>query len=163
MNMRPMPADPAELRQAYASFPSGVTALCGCVDGKPTGMAVSSFTSVSLEPPLVSVYVQKNSKTWLQLRGLPRLGISVMAEDQGPVCRLLAGPGDRFQGIAWNRTLEGAVFVDGATAWFDCSIYQEIEAGDHIIVLLQIEAIRSDRSRQPLVFHHSQMRRLASV
>ncbi|WP_262106402.1 flavin reductase family protein [Arthrobacter sp. Marseille-P9274] len=158
-----MPTDPLELRSTYSCFPSGVVALCGDKGGRPTGMSVSSFTTVSLEPALVSVSVQKTSTTWPQLRQLPRLGISVLAEDQGTVCRALAGRGDRFQNIGWRQTTEGAIFIDGAAATFDCSIVQEIEAGDHVIVLLEVEAMGADRSRQPLVFHHSDLRRLTAA
>src|SRR5918997_4998820 len=75
-------ADPQELRRAYGCFPSGVTAICTLVDGAPDGMAASSFTSVSLDPPLVSVCVQNTSTTWPRLRHLPRLGVSVLAESQ---------------------------------------------------------------------------------
>jgi flavin reductase (DIM6/NTAB) family NADH-FMN oxidoreductase RutF len=158
-----IPTDPLELRSTYSCFPSGVVALCGEDGGTPSGMSVSSFTTISLEPALVSVSVQKTSMTWPQLRRLPRLGISVLAEDQGAVCRALAGRGDRFQNIEWRQTTEGAIFIDGAAATFECSIVQEIEAGDHVIVLLGVEAMGADRSRQPLVFHHSDLRRLTAA
>ncbi|CAM5424568.1 flavin reductase family protein [Streptomyces pratens] len=162
MNLRPLSADPTELRHAFACFPSGVVAVCGCIEDEPAGMAVSSFTSVSLDPALVSVCVQKTSSTWPFLRDLPRLGISIFAEDQATACRALAGRGDRFRDVGWKRTVEGAIFIDGAAAVFDCSVYQEIDAGDHVIVLLKIEALRADRARLPLVFHHSEMGRLAN-
>jgi flavin reductase (DIM6/NTAB) family NADH-FMN oxidoreductase RutF len=163
MNTLTTATDPLELRSTYSCFPSGVVALCGTNGGIPAGMSVSSFTTISLEPALVSVSVQKTSTTWPHLRRLPRLGISVLAEDQGAICRALAGRGDRFQNIDWRQTAEGAIFVEGATAGFDCSIVQEIEAGDHLIVLLEVQAMWADRSRQPLVFHHSEMRQLTGV
>jgi flavin reductase (DIM6/NTAB) family NADH-FMN oxidoreductase RutF len=163
MNTLTVPIDPLELRSTYSCFPSGVIALCGDDGGTPAGMSISSFTTISLEPALVAVSVQKTSTTWPQLRRLPRLGISVLAEDQGAVCRALAGRGDRFQHIDWRQTMEGAIFVEGAAAGFDCSTVQEIEAGDHLIVLLEVEAMWADRSRQPLVFHHSDLRRLTAA
>jgi flavin reductase (DIM6/NTAB) family NADH-FMN oxidoreductase RutF len=162
MNLRPLPADPVELRHAYACFPSGVTALCALDGGRPAGIAASSFTPVSIDPPLVSVCVRKTSATWPRLRQMPRLGVSVLSEKQDEVCRALAGKGDRFRHVEWQQTDEGAVLVDGASAWFDCSIYKEIEAGDHFLVLLEVRAMQADRQRQPLVFHHSRLRRLSS-
>jgi flavin reductase (DIM6/NTAB) family NADH-FMN oxidoreductase RutF len=75
----------------------------------------------------------------------------------------LAGRGDRFQNIDWRQTTEGAIFIEGAAATFDCSISREIEAGDHVIVLLEVEAMAADRSRQPLVFHHSDLRRVTAA
>ncbi|WP_254072986.1 flavin reductase family protein [Rhodococcus rhodochrous] len=163
MNLRPLAEDPSELRHAFASFPSGVVAVCGCVADEPVGMAVSSFTSVSLTPPLVSICVQKTSSTWPQLQKLPRLGISVLAEDQADACRTLAGKGDRFRDVDWERTVDGALFIGGSSALFDCSIYAKVDAGDHMIILLKIEALRTARTRPPLVFHHSEMRRVGSL
>jgi flavin reductase (DIM6/NTAB) family NADH-FMN oxidoreductase RutF len=67
------------LREAYGTFPSGVTALCAMIDGAPTGMTASSFTSVSMDPPLVSICVANTSATWTRLRPSARLGVSVLA------------------------------------------------------------------------------------
>jgi flavin reductase (DIM6/NTAB) family NADH-FMN oxidoreductase RutF len=160
VNLRLVPADPVELRAAYACFPSGVAALCALDSGQPVGIAASSFTPVSIDPPLVSVCVQKTSTTWPRLRRMLRLGVSVLADHQDEICRALAGKGDRFRQVEWQQTGQGTVLVNDATAWFDCSIYREIEAGDHLLVLLEVHAMLADRQRQPLVFHHSRLRRL---
>jgi flavin reductase (DIM6/NTAB) family NADH-FMN oxidoreductase RutF len=159
--LRPLPADAVELRDAYACFPTGITALCALGRSGPVGIAASSFTSVSIDPPLVSVCVQATSTTWPHLRQVPRLGVSILAEHQEEICRALAGKGDRFRQVEWQQTDHGAVLVNDASAWFDCSIYQETEAGDHRLVLLEVHAMLADRQRQPLVFHHSKLRRLA--
>lgn len=160
VNLRVVPADPVELRAAYACFPSGVAALCALDGGQPVGLAASSFTPVSIDPPLVSVCSQKTSTTWPRLRQMLRLGVSVLADHQDEICRALAGKGDRFRQVEWQQTGQGTVLVNDATAWFDCSIYREIEAGDHLLVLLEVHAMLADRQRQPLVFHHSRLRRL---
>ena len=64
MELRDCPVDGTELRRAFGCFPSGVTAVCAIIDGEPVGMAASSFTSVSIDPPLASICVQKSSTTW---------------------------------------------------------------------------------------------------
>jgi flavin reductase (DIM6/NTAB) family NADH-FMN oxidoreductase RutF len=157
-------ADSALLRQAFGCFPSGVTAVCAMVDDEPIGMAASSFTSVSLEPALVSVCFQSSSGTWLRLRELSRLGISVLAQGQDEICMSLARKSpDRFAGIAWDRTPEGSVFVHGATAWLECSVYGELPAGDHALALLEIHGLHARPSAAPLVFHGSAFRRLAAI
>src|SRR5260221_1292831 len=93
-------ANSRELRNAYGCFPSGVTAICAIVGGQPVGMAASSFTSVSLEPPLVSVCVQSSSRTWAVLKASKRVGVSVLGQTHGEVCRQLAAKtGDRFAGV----------------------------------------------------------------
>lgn len=151
----------AELRRAFSCFPSGVTALCALVDGLPVGMAASSFTSVSIEPPLVSVCVARSSATWKVLRTAERLGVSVLSEDHAAASRQLAASGvDRFAGLDWRGTADGAVFVGGSAALIDCSLASEVDAGDHLLALLRIHAVSSDPTVTPLVFHGSGFRRL---
>lgn len=92
-----------QLRRAFGCFPSGVTAVCALVDGEPVGMAASSFTSVSVSPPLVSVCIQNISSTWPKLRRRPRLGLSVLAEGHDAACaRLASKDGDRFADVGWE-------------------------------------------------------------
>ncbi|MEV1291978.1 flavin reductase family protein [Pseudonocardia sp. NPDC049635] len=153
-----------QLRQAFGCFPSGVTAVCAEVDGVPVGLAASSFTSVSMEPPLVSVCMQHSSTTWPKLRGLPRLGLSVLAEGQDDACaRLASKTGDRFAGTGVTVAPDGALFIDGATLWLDCTVHAEVPSGDHDIVLLNVHGIRADPATPPLVFHGSRYRRLAAI
>jgi flavin reductase (DIM6/NTAB) family NADH-FMN oxidoreductase RutF len=154
--------DQALLRQAFGCFPSGVTAFCGLLDGVPEGMAASSFTSVSLDPALVSVCVANTSNTWPKLAGLDRLGLSVLAGDHGPVARALAAKtGDRFDGVEWTASDSGALFVHGATLWLECAPFKRVEAGDHEIVVLQIVSLAMYPDVAPMVFHCSNFRELA--
>ncbi|KKC05649.1 flavin reductase family protein [Mycobacterium nebraskense] len=156
--------DGTEVRRVFGCFPSGVIAVCAMVDGEPVGMAASSFTTVSLMPPLVSICVQHNSATWPRLRRCPALGVSVLAEDHTEACRSLSRKhGDRFAGVHCVQRPSGGVFVDGASAWLDCSLNAEIPAGDHVIVLLGISALRANPDTLPLVFHRSQFHRLAAT
>jgi flavin reductase (DIM6/NTAB) family NADH-FMN oxidoreductase RutF len=159
-----LPPDGDQLRHAFACFPSGVVAMCAMAEGTPTGMAMSSFTSVSLDPPLVSVCMQDTSATWPRLRRCPRIGLSVLAEGHDDVCHALARKGaDRFADIEWTAMPNGSVFVHGASAWFDCSLHQEFPAGDHALALLQLHALWSEPDISPLVFHGSRFRRLAAT
>ena len=156
--------DPAALRQAFGVFPSGVVAVAAVIDtgaeGVPVGLAASSFTSVSLDPPLVSFSVAKTSKTWPQLRQAAHLGISVLAEHQDRVCRALAGPvEDRFTDLAISVTDGGAILLDEGLAHFECTIYREVDAGDHLLVLLRLHSV-GHIAGQPLVFHRSAFARL---
>ncbi|MYR06627.1 flavin reductase [Gordonia sp. SID5947] len=159
-------ADTEVLKRAYSCFPSGVVAVaCRVVgaDGVPelVGMAASAFTTVSLDPPLVSLCVQNSSTTWPRLREAPAIGVSVFARDQSDLCRQLAGPAHtRFAGITPSGTDDGAVFIPDAAASLSCSLHNEIPAGDHTLVLLRIDALRYDAGVEPLVFHASTFRSL---
>jgi flavin reductase (DIM6/NTAB) family NADH-FMN oxidoreductase RutF len=154
--------DQSLLRQAFGCFPSGVTAFCGLLDGVAEGMAASSFTSVSLDPALVSVCVANTSTTWPKLAKLDRLGLSVLAGDHAPIARALASKtGDRFDGVDWTATESGAVFVHGATLWLECAPFKRVAAGDHEIVVLQIVALAMYPDVPPMVFHRSNFHELA--
>lgn len=155
--------DPTLLRAAFGTFPTGVVAVAAEVERRLIGLAASSFTSVSLDPPLVSVSVAKASKTWPALRRAARLGLTVLADHHGEVCRQLAGPVERrFDGVAISATTAGAVTLDDGLARFDCSIYREVEAGDHVVVLLQLHAVDHADTSPPLIFHRSGFGRLAA-
>jgi flavin reductase (DIM6/NTAB) family NADH-FMN oxidoreductase RutF len=154
--------EPTLLRQAFGIFPTGVVAVAAEVDGTLVGLAASSFTSVSIDPPLVSFSIARTSKTWPDLRRSSHLGVTVLADHQHAVCRQLAGePVDRFNGVPVRVSDDGAVTLDEGLARFDCTIYSEVEAGDHIVVLLRLHAVDQTDTSSPLVFHRSAFGRLA--
>jgi len=155
--------DTGRLRRVFAAHLSGVTALAALVDGRPRGLLASTFTAVSLEPALVSICVAHSSTTWPALREAPRLGLSVLAAGQEYAGRALSGPAsDRFDAVNWRGSPDGAVFVDGASAWFDTTPADTFRAGDHDIVVLTVRDLDVDESAQPLVYHGSAFRELAS-
>lgn len=155
--------DSGTLRRVLGAFPTGVTALAALVEETPVGMAANSFTSVSLDPPLVSVCVATNSRTWPRLRSATRLGVSVLGHEQETASRNLASrdAADRFAGLRWRTNEDGAVFLEGASAWLECSAEREIRAGDHDIVLLRVHRLGTEPAIPPLIFHGSRYRRLA--
>jgi flavin reductase (DIM6/NTAB) family NADH-FMN oxidoreductase RutF len=149
------------LRDAFGTFPSGVVAVAGRVGGQLVGIAASSFTSISLDPALVSFSIAKASNTWPVLREAGQVGVSVLADHHDTLCRQLAGPAEkRFDGLVLRTSPDGAVLLDEAVATFTCSLQQEVDAGDHLIVLLQVHAAEADSERSPLVFHRSGFQRL---
>ena len=156
-------ADTADLKSAFACFPSGVAAVCARLDSGPVGMLVSSFTSVSLQPALASISVMESSRTWARLRRARRLGISFLAHDQHHVCtQFTSQPLDRFAGLDIAQTTDGAVLLPDATAWLDCSVHDQVPAGDHVIVLLRIHALHGRPAASPLVFHGSEFHQLSA-
>lgn len=160
-NLEPVTGDVGALRRVFGCFPSGVAAVCALTDDGPAGMAASSFTTVSMDPPLVSVCIQNTSTTWPVLRDRPRLGVSVLAQDHEDVGKQLASKhGDRFAEVEWEATTDGGVLVGGSTAWLECSVHAEVPAGDHLIALLEIHGMTANPDTAPLVFHASTFRRL---
>jgi flavin reductase (DIM6/NTAB) family NADH-FMN oxidoreductase RutF len=155
--------DPRRLREVFGIFPSGVVAVAALVGGAPVGLAASSFTSVSLDPPLVSFSIANASKTWPDLRRASHVGVTILADHHSAVARQLAGAVERrFDGLSITATDDGAVILDDGLAHFDTTIYREVLAGDHTIVLLQLHAARhgGHAESSPLVFHRSRFGRL---
>lgn len=152
------------LRRAFSMFPTGVVAMCGMDGAAPVGMAVNSFSSVSLDPPLVSVCVARQSATWPRLNRLPRIGLSVLGADQERLSRQLSSRhGDRFQGVELEGTPSSALFVKGAALWLDCTVADRLEGGDHEIILLEVKHTELFPHIQPLVFHQSQYLALSNA
>jgi flavin reductase (DIM6/NTAB) family NADH-FMN oxidoreductase RutF len=156
-SMLPAEANSAQVRAVFDGFPAAVGALCALVDGIPQGLVATSMTvGVSYDPPMVLFSIRNASSTWPALRRAARIGISVLGEAQGPLCRQLASKAaDRFAGIDATGTPDGALFIPGAVSWLDCSIVNEVPAGDHTVVLLQVHAVGHATEASPLVFHRS--------
>jgi flavin reductase (DIM6/NTAB) family NADH-FMN oxidoreductase RutF len=116
---------------------------------------------VSLDPPLVSICVMRGSRRWSRLRTAPRLGLSFLGRGHQDLCRALASSDvDGFSGLDLTCTAEGAVLLPDATAWLDCTVYGEMEAGDHVIVLLRVQRLAARPSLSPLIFHSSRFHQL---
>lgn len=151
------------LREVFGAVPTSVVAVCAMIDGAPGGMVFSTFTAVSMHPPLVSVCVGNSSGTWPLLRRAPRLGVSVLGAWHTTVSTQLAGPyADRFTGLGLRLCDGGGILLDDAAAWLECSLRAEIPAGDHRVALLDIHALGADRATAPLVYRHSRCAPLAA-
>jgi 3-hydroxy-9,10-secoandrosta-1,3,5(10)-triene-9,17-dione monooxygenase reductase component len=146
--------DSARYRQVLGHFPTGVTVVTAMEAGDPTGLAVGSFTSVSLEPPLVAFLPARGSKSWPRIESAGRFCVNILADDQEHVARIFATSGtDKFRGLGWRASSNGAPLLQDVLAWIDCDIEQVHEAGDHFIVLGHVTDLGVERERVgPLVF-----------
>lgn len=154
---------PQAMRSATSAFPTGVVLLAAKVDGLPVGLLANSFTSVSLDPPLVSINIARTSTTWPLLRKAEHWGISILAEEQETVFRQLAGKAaERFSGLDWTSGTDGSLVLGGASATFIVRPEAQFDAGDHIIALMQVLGLDRSPERRPLAFHGSQTARLAA-
>jgi flavin reductase (DIM6/NTAB) family NADH-FMN oxidoreductase RutF len=148
------PFDGRRFRDVLGHFPTGVT-IVTAIDpaGKPTGFAVGSFTSVSLDPPLVAFLPARSSTTFPKVREAASFCVNVLGSDQEEVCRLFATRGaDKFSRLGWTPAPSGAPILDGASAWLDCTIETVHEAGDHLIVVGRVHELDVVHPGPPLVF-----------
>jgi flavin reductase (DIM6/NTAB) family NADH-FMN oxidoreductase RutF len=146
--------DGQRFRQVLGSYPTGVTVVTAIAeDGSPAGMAVGSFTSVSLDPPLIAFLPDKSSTSFPKIRTAASFCVNVLAADQEDICRAFATRGgDKFAGVKWSATESGAPRIDGVSAWIDCDFQSIQETGDHYLVLGRVRDLDSHGERLPLVF-----------
>ena len=151
------------MRCVTGAFPTGVSLVAAIVDGHPVGLVANSFTSVSLEPPLVSVNVALTSTTWPALRHATQWGISILSADHVDAVRMLSRPSaERFNDIDWYATANGAVLLKGSSATFEVSLRTEVDAGDHLLALLQVHGLHRDMDASPVVFYGSRLHQLVT-
>ena len=141
------------LRQALGSFPTGVTVV-SCLDKNknPLGFTANSFTSVSLDPQLISICIDKESFNIDSFSITKHFAVSVLSEDQQSISTTFATPNeDRFQNVEWRTEDTGSPIIENAVAWFDCNTRQVIDAGDHLIIIGEIIAFDSS-PKTPLMY-----------
>lgn len=145
--------DPRVFRDVLGHYPTGVVAVTATIEGEPVGMVVGTFSSVSLEPPLVSFMPMTTSATYAKLRGADAVCISVFAHDQIQACRTLASKDpEKFGKVAWSLSPYGAPQIEDAVTHIHGRITGEIEVGDHYITLVAVDALAVARPITPLLF-----------
>ncbi|MEU9111485.1 flavin reductase family protein [Streptomyces sp. NPDC048483] len=149
--------DDAAMRDALSSFCTGVAVITvRRPDGRPAGMAVQSFASVSLDPPLVCFCPAKTSTTWPKISAAGRFAVNLLAADQQELCRRFAVTGgDKFTGVDWRAGLNGAPLLTTAPATIECDLVDTLPGGDHVIALGRVTALTpADRVRDadPLLY-----------
>ena len=145
--------DSGLFRNVLGHFPTGVTAVTAVNDERPVGMAIGSFTSVSLEPPLVAFLPGKESGSWAEIRDSGSFCVNIMGQDQMEVCGVMASRSDdKFANVAWSPGPSGSPVITGSIAYIDCEIEAIHDGGDHDIVVGRVIELEILESKPPLVF-----------
>lgn len=148
--------DPALFRRVMGHYPTGVTVVASLEGDQPVGLAIGSFFSVSLDPPLVGFCVARTSGSWPRIEATGRFGITVLAEDQHEVSGKFASKvADKFEGEVWHPApITGSPLIEGGLEHIDCTLHEVFDGGDHVIVLgrvVHLEVHRDDVG--PLLFY----------
>ena len=148
------PLDPAEFRRVLGSFATGVTVITA-PGTPPAGFACQSFSSLSLDPPLVAFMVGRTSGTWPRIAQAGVFCVNVLSAEQGELCRAFAVSGaDKFAGVSHDPApVSGSPRLAGTLAWIDCTIHAVHTGGDHLIVVGRVEALGTGEGERPLLFH----------
>ncbi|WP_440995815.1 flavin reductase family protein [Arhodomonas sp. SL1] len=155
------PFDPRALRNALGGFATGVTVVTTrAPDGTPVGLTVNSFSSVSLEPPLILWSLMRDSPSRAAFLAASHFAVNVLAVEQEALCRRFATPRpDKFEGVQWWAGAGGAPVLAGCVARFQCRRSLRHDGGDHDILLGRVEAFDHDPMVEPLVFVAGDFRR----
>ncbi len=155
-------SDARTLRDAMGCFATGVTIITAHgADGKPIGLTANSFTSVSLDPPLLLVCIANNAGSAEVLRAVHSFAVNVLQIGQQPVSNLFAGKGeDRFAGTRWEVGEYGAPILPSSLGIFECKRHTLHEAGDHFLLVGQVEKASFEPRRDPLLYFRGKYRRL---
>jgi flavin reductase (DIM6/NTAB) family NADH-FMN oxidoreductase RutF len=154
VSAKPASFDGAKFRQVLGHFPTGVTVVTAMHDGGPVGLAVGSFASLSLDPPLVLFCPGSQSSSWPKIREAGVFCVNILGADQEHVCRVFATKEpDKFTTVGWSPTVAtGSPRIHDVLAWIDCEVEQIIPGGDHDIVVGRVRDLDSSDTHGPLVF-----------
>lgn len=152
--------DAKQFRNVLGHFPTGVTIVTGLSGDAPSGFTIGSFTSVSLEPPLVGFLPMTNSDTWKAIAPSERFCVNVLSKFQADLCWKFAKTGnehERFVDVDWRPGPTGSPIIERAVAWIDCEVEHVYEMGDHFFVLGRVVALEADADHDgqdphPLLF-----------
>ncbi len=146
-------------RTVMSCFPTGVTVVAARdAEGRPLGLTVNSFTSVSLEPPLVLVCINRGANSHDPLLAAAGFTVSILSASQSDIAsRFAAAPSEgRFDDVEWSPAPSGNPVLAGSAAWLDCVVHEVVTAGDHTIVLGR--AVAADWTEEPaLLFHRGKL------
>jgi flavin reductase (DIM6/NTAB) family NADH-FMN oxidoreductase RutF len=153
-----------QLRAAMRAWTSGVTVVTAMYNGEQHGMTVSSFTSISLAPPMIIVSLQTASRTHDMVTKANAFGVTILAAAQQELAERFADQQssmeERLDGFATETLVTGAPLIRGGLAYMDCRVRQSISAGMNTLFLAEVVAVRADDHDEPLVYHDRAYRRL---
>ncbi len=169
--MKPMNADTKtaaeraeELRSAMRAWTSGVAVITAVHNGERHGMTVSSFTSISLDPPTIVVSLQTVSRTHDVVAKAGSFGVTILAASQQELSERFANRkstmGERLDGLELDTLMTGAPFLKGGLAYLDCRVMQSIPCGMNTLFIAEVVAVRGDDHDAPLVYHDRGYHRL---
>ncbi|WP_226944546.1 flavin reductase family protein [Pseudomonas sp. FME51] len=146
--------DPSQFRKVLGHYPTGVCAITAVEpDGNVAGMVVGSFTSVSLDPPLVAFLPDRNSTSWPKIARAGKFCVNVLSDQQLEVCKRLASKAEnKFEGLDYYFSKNGSPIIKNVVAWIDCDLERVDEAGDHYIVLGAVRDLQIESESKSLLF-----------
>jgi flavin reductase (DIM6/NTAB) family NADH-FMN oxidoreductase RutF len=153
-----MTLDPEKLRTAMRAWSAGVTLVTAVHESNVSGATVNSFTSISLEPALITISLQKSARTHSLILKSSAFGLTILSAEQSKLSDLFAGKmteiKDRFAGLQTRTLATGSPLLVGGLAWLDCRVVQTFDAGMNTLFIAEVLAAQDINDGQPLVYHN---------
>lgn len=153
-----------DFRSTLGRFATGVTVVTALTaDGRPIGVTISSFNSVSLDPPLILWSLSLSSPNLEAFRNASHYSVNILSADQQHLSnRFASSSNDRFADIATSPGLSDVPLIEGCCAWFECTNEAHYPGGDHLIFVGQVERFSQGKTESPLIFHNGRYRQLVA-
>jgi len=153
-----MTLDPEKLRAAMRAWSAGVTVVAAVHEGNKHGMTVNSFTSISLDPALITISLQQSTRTHELVSKSRAFGLTILSAQQSKISDLFAGKmtevKDRFSGLQTETLVTGSPLIVGGLAWLDCRVIETFDAGMNTLFIAEVLAAHDANEGQPLIYHN---------
>jgi len=164
-NFPVMTLDPEALRSAMRAWSAGVTVVTAVHEGEMHGMTVNSFTSISLNPPLLIISLQQHTRTHELVTKSRAFGLTILSSEQEKVSDLFAGRmpeiEDRIATVKTETMVTGSPLIVGGLAWLDCKVVQTYDAGSTTLFIAEAVAARGTGNGEPLIYHNREYWKLS--
>ncbi len=157
--------DPEDFRKVLGSYPTGVCVITALdPENRPIGMVIGSFTSVSLDPPLVGFFPDKKSTSWPLLEAAGHFCVNILGSNQQAICRAVGAKGEeKFVGVEYAISDHNLPVIADSIACIECRLHSVTEAGDHWFVLGEVLRLETTRDEDPMLFHRGRYGGFAEV
>ncbi|MCX4673481.1 flavin reductase family protein [Streptomyces sp. NBC_01381] len=153
-DMEAPPVSSGMLRNVLREVPTAVTVVTATTGDRPAGLTVGSFVSVSLDPPLIGIFVDEKSSSWPEMRNSATFTVNVLSGDQQELCARFAASGrDKFAGLPLQKSPLGNPLLPGIAAWLDCRVVEVRKLGDHHFALARVAGLGTTAATTSIVFH----------
>jgi flavin reductase (DIM6/NTAB) family NADH-FMN oxidoreductase RutF len=153
-----MTPDSEKLRAAMRAWTAGVTVVTAVYEGFQHGATVNSFTSISLEPAMITISLQKSARTHELISKSRAFGLTILSTEQAKISDLFAGKmtevNDRFTGLQTQTLVTGSPLIVGGLAWLDCRVVETFNAGINTLFIAEVLAAQDMNDGQPLIYHN---------
>lgn len=166
-NQSVMTLDPEALRVAMRAWSAGVTVVTAVHENQKHGMTVNSFTSISLDPALITISLQQNTRTHEMIVKTKSFGLTILSAEQVNLSKIFAGRikdiEDKFANIKTETLVTGSPLIVGGLSWLDCRVKETFDAGMNTLFVAEVIAARGTGSGDPLIYHNREYWKLASL